>query len=161
MNVKLWPPTLRAQHRLSASKSRVLRKIPGSEMEKVTGGGGWRKLYNEDLDDLYCLQHIIRGKAVLLHAMQALRRGRGELYPHSTSVLNRGGCSSPSPGWFTPGKETLYKLYKRLGGPCGWSAWVHKFLPFSEVWTPDCLGCNHAIPATHVLLGCQYCGGWD
>lgn len=32
-------PTLWAQHRLSVSKSRVLRKIHGSEREKVMGTG--------------------------------------------------------------------------------------------------------------------------
>ena len=56
-------------------------------------------------------------------------RGRGELYPHSNSVLDGGGRSTPSPGSFPPGKETLYKLYRRLGGPWGWSALVQKFLP--------------------------------
>jgi hypothetical protein len=34
------------------SIGRVLRKIHGSEREKVKGGR--RKLYNEGLDDLYC-----------------------------------------------------------------------------------------------------------
>ena len=72
------------------SKSRVLRKIHGSEREKVTGGP--EKLYNKKLDALYCPQHIVKRKALLLHVMQALRSGRGELYPHSTSVLDVGGC---------------------------------------------------------------------
>jgi hypothetical protein len=49
------------------SKSRVLRKVHESEREKVTGG--WRKLYNEELDDRYCPKHIVKGKAVLLHAI--------------------------------------------------------------------------------------------
>ena len=35
---EILAPTLWAQHRLSVSKSRVLRKIHGSEREKVTGG---------------------------------------------------------------------------------------------------------------------------
>ena len=35
----------------------------------------------------------------------------------STSVIDVGGWSAPRPGRFTPGKETLYPLYRRLGGP--------------------------------------------
>jgi len=34
-----------------------LRRIFGPRMEEVTGE--WRKLHNEDLNDLYCLPHII------------------------------------------------------------------------------------------------------
>ena len=34
-----------------------------------------------------------------------------------TSALERGGWSAPRPGRFTPGKETWYSLYRRLGGP--------------------------------------------
>jgi hypothetical protein len=54
-------------------------------------------VYTEESEDMYCLQHTVKGKTVLLHAMQALRRSRSELYPHSTSVLDGGGCSSTSP----------------------------------------------------------------
>jgi hypothetical protein len=38
------------------SKNRVLRKIHGSE--RVNVKGGLEKMYNEELDDLYCPQHI-------------------------------------------------------------------------------------------------------
>jgi hypothetical protein len=34
-----------------------------------------------------------------------------------TSALDGGGWSTPRPGRFTPGKETLYPFYRRLGGP--------------------------------------------
>jgi hypothetical protein len=33
-----------------------------------------------------------------------------------TSALNGGGCSKPRPGCFTPGKETRYPFYRRVGG---------------------------------------------
>jgi hypothetical protein len=36
-----------------------------------------------------------------------------------TLALNGGGWSTPRPGHFTPGKETRYPLYRRLGGPQG------------------------------------------
>jgi hypothetical protein len=40
----------------------MLRKIFGSKREEVTGD--WRKLHNEDLHDLCCLQNITRLMAV-------------------------------------------------------------------------------------------------
>jgi hypothetical protein len=41
-----------------ALKNRVLRKILGSERNELTGE--WRKLHNEELNDLYSSPHIIR-----------------------------------------------------------------------------------------------------
>jgi hypothetical protein len=37
-----------------------------------------------------------------------------------------GGWLMPCPGWFYPGKETRYPLYRRLGGLQSWSGWVWK-----------------------------------
>jgi hypothetical protein len=48
-----WPLTLREEHRL-----RVLRRIFGPERDEVIGG--WRKLYNEELQNLYSSPGIIR-----------------------------------------------------------------------------------------------------
>jgi len=48
-----WSLTLREERRLRLFKSSVLRGILGAEREEVTGE--WRKLHNEDLNDLYCL----------------------------------------------------------------------------------------------------------
>jgi hypothetical protein len=39
-------------------QNRVLRRIFGPKKDEVTGG--WRKLYNEDLRDLYSLPGIIK-----------------------------------------------------------------------------------------------------
>jgi hypothetical protein len=39
-------------------ENRVLRRIFGPKRDEVTGG--WRKLYNEELHDLYSLPSIIR-----------------------------------------------------------------------------------------------------
>jgi hypothetical protein len=46
-----------------------------------------------------------------------------------TSVLDEGGWSTPRPGRFTPGKETRYTLYRRLGGPHGRSGRLRKIPP--------------------------------
>ena len=37
-----------------------------------------------------------------------------------------GGWSTSRPGHFTPGKQTRYPLYRRLGRPQGRSGWVRK-----------------------------------
>jgi len=45
-----WSLTLREERRLRVSENRVLR-IFGPRREGITGG--WRKLHNEELNDLY------------------------------------------------------------------------------------------------------------
>jgi hypothetical protein len=44
-------------------------------------------------------------------------------------VLDGGKLSTPRPGRFTPGKETQYPLYRRLGWPQGRSGRVRKISP--------------------------------
>jgi hypothetical protein len=51
------PMTLSWKRRLRAFGTGVTRKIYGYEREKLTGG--WRKLHNEELYDLYFLSHTI------------------------------------------------------------------------------------------------------
>jgi hypothetical protein len=53
-----WSLTLRQEHRLRVFENRVLRRIFGSKTDEVTGG--WRKLHNEELHDLYSSPSIIR-----------------------------------------------------------------------------------------------------
>jgi hypothetical protein len=53
-----WSLTLREEHRLRVFEYRVLRGIFGPKRDEVTGG--WRKLHNEDLHNLYCSPSIIR-----------------------------------------------------------------------------------------------------
>jgi hypothetical protein len=43
---------------LRVFENRVLRRIFGSKMEEVVGG--WRRLHNEELHNLYASQNIIR-----------------------------------------------------------------------------------------------------
>jgi hypothetical protein len=52
-----WSLSLREEHRLRVFENRVLR-IFGMKKDNVTGG--WRKLYNKELHDLYSLKRIIR-----------------------------------------------------------------------------------------------------
>jgi hypothetical protein len=50
--------TLREEHRLRVFENRVLRRIFGPKRDEVTGG--WRKLHNEELHNLYSSPSIIR-----------------------------------------------------------------------------------------------------
>jgi hypothetical protein len=50
--------TLREEHRLRVFENRMLRRIFGPKRDEVTGG--WRKLHNEEVHDLYSLPSIIR-----------------------------------------------------------------------------------------------------
>ena len=53
-----WLLTLREKHRLRVYENRVLRKVFGPKRDEVTGE--WRKLHNEELNDLYSLPSIVR-----------------------------------------------------------------------------------------------------
>jgi hypothetical protein len=50
--------TLREEHKLRVLENRVLKRIFGLKRDEVTGG--WRKLHNEELRDLYSVPSIIR-----------------------------------------------------------------------------------------------------
>ena len=47
---KTWSLTLREERRLRMFENRVLRRIFGPKRDEVAGE--WRKLYNEELNDL-------------------------------------------------------------------------------------------------------------
>jgi hypothetical protein len=50
--------TLREEHRLRVFENRVLRRIFGPKRDEATGE--WRRLHNEELNDLYSSPNIIR-----------------------------------------------------------------------------------------------------
>jgi hypothetical protein len=52
-----WSLTLREEHRLRVFENKVLRRIFGRKRDEMTGG--WRKLHNEELHNLYSSPSII------------------------------------------------------------------------------------------------------
>jgi hypothetical protein len=74
-----WSLTLREEHRLRVFENRVLRRIFGLKRDEVTGG--WTKLHNEDLGNLYSSPNTIRTiKSSRIkwagHVVQMGRRGK-------------------------------------------------------------------------------------
>jgi hypothetical protein len=53
-----WLLTLREELRLRVFENRVLRRVFGPKRDEVMGE--WRKLHNEELNDLYSLPNIVR-----------------------------------------------------------------------------------------------------
>jgi hypothetical protein len=53
-----WSLILREEHRLRVFEDRVLRRIFGPMRDEVIGG--WGKLHNEEIHNLYCSPSIIR-----------------------------------------------------------------------------------------------------
>jgi hypothetical protein len=53
-----WSLTLMDEHKQRVFENRVLKRIFGPKGERVTGG--WRKLHNEELHNLYSSPSIIR-----------------------------------------------------------------------------------------------------
>ena len=55
-----WLLTLGEESRLRVFENMVLRGIFGARRDEVTGE--WRKIHNEELNDLYCSPNIVRVK---------------------------------------------------------------------------------------------------
>ena len=53
-----WPLILREERKLRMFENMMLRRIFGPRRDEVTGE--WRRLHNEELNDLYCSPRIVR-----------------------------------------------------------------------------------------------------
>jgi hypothetical protein len=55
-------PDIREERRRRVFENRVLRRIFGPRRDEATGG--WRKLHNEDLHNLYSSPKMIRSRKI-------------------------------------------------------------------------------------------------
>ena len=94
-----WSLTLREERRLRVFENGVLRRIFGPKRDEVTGE--WRKLHNEELNNLYCSPSIVQViKSIRMRwAGHVARMGdRGGLYrvlegkPEEKRPLGRPRC---------------------------------------------------------------------
>jgi hypothetical protein len=82
---------LREEHRLRVFENRVLRRIFGPKRDEVTGG--WRKLNNEEFNNLYSSPSIIRmiKSRRMRWARHVTRMGRKYVYAYRILVGNPKG----------------------------------------------------------------------
>ena len=75
-----WSFTLREECSQKAFENKVLREMFWLKRDKVTGE--WRKLHNEELNDLYCSPNIawVVKSRRMRWAGHVARMGRGEAY---------------------------------------------------------------------------------
>jgi len=75
-----WSLTWREERRLRVFENMVLRGIFGPKRDEVTGE--WRKLHNEELNDLYSSPNIfrVRKSRRMGWVGHVARMGRGEVY---------------------------------------------------------------------------------
>jgi hypothetical protein len=78
---------LREEHRLRKFENRVLRKIFGDKRFEVTGE--WRRLHNEEINDVYCSPNIIR----VIKSTRMRRTG------HVARMSDRRGACVQGFGW--------------------------------------------------------------
>jgi len=57
-----WSLTLREERRLRVFENRVLRRIFGPKRDEITGE--WRKLHNEELNNLYSITQYCAGDEI-------------------------------------------------------------------------------------------------
>ena len=70
-----WSLTLREERKLRVFENMVLRRIFGPRRDEVTGE--WRRLHNEELNDLYSSPNIVSDK-IEKNEMGCGAYGRGE-----------------------------------------------------------------------------------
>jgi hypothetical protein len=98
---KPWCLTLREEHRLWLFENKVLRRIFRPKRDQVTGG--WRKLHNEELHDLYPSPSII----IIMKSRRMRWAGH---------VARMGKRGTPTGCWWERQKEGGHRDYQEVSG---------------------------------------------
>jgi len=104
------------------------------------------------VNDRVIVVKVKKAKFTVVQAMKAQKRNGSLVLHHSppsTLAVDGGEWSTPSPGRFTPGKETRFPLYRRLGGPQVRAWTCAENLAPTGIRSPDRPACREvAIPTT-------------
>jgi hypothetical protein len=113
-----WCLTRREEQRLTVFENRVLRRIFGPKRDEPTGE--WRRLHNEELNDLYSSQNIIREikSRILRWAGHVARMRKGEVHTGFWWGDLREGDHLGDPG--VDGRIILKWIFKRWDGVMYW-----------------------------------------
>jgi hypothetical protein len=111
---------LREESRLRVFENRVLRKIFGTKRDEVTGD--WRKLHNEELNDLYSslnIVHVIKWRIIRWARHIARNEEKRGIYSFSVGETERKRqLERPRRRW----KDNIKMNIQELG--CGCMDWI-------------------------------------